>query len=103
MIFRIVMCAAAMAFASMAQAHDNPGAADQQLRALYEADWVWSMREFAQIDDGEGGITDGDRLPSVASAAQARRMAHWRETLAALDAIPVEQLSEGERVNAAVF
>lgn len=103
MMFRTVMCAAAMAFASMAQAQDIPGAADPQLRALYEADWAWSMREFAQIDDGEGGITDGDRLPSVAPAAQARRMAHWRETLAALDAIPVEQLSEGERVNAAVF
>ena len=46
------------------------GAADQQLRALYEADWVWSMREFAQIDDGEGGVTEGDRLPSVTPAAQ---------------------------------
>lgn len=102
MKLRELVCAAALLWAPAALAQ-TPSAADQQLQALYESDWAWSMREFAQIDDGEGGITDDDHLPSVTPAAQARRAAHWREALATLNAIPAEQLSEGERVNAAVL
>lgn len=102
MKFREIVCAAALVWAPAALAQ-TPSAADQRLQVLYESDWAWSMREFAQIDDGEGGITDDDHLPSVTPAAQARRAAHWQEALAALNAIPAEQLSEGERVNAAVL
>ena len=99
---RLIVAMAAM-LGSLGIAHAQPSDADRDLRALYEADWAWSMRDYGQIDDGEGGITEDDHLPSVTPAAQARRVAHWRETLAALDAIPVDQLSEGERVNAAVL
>lgn len=102
MKLREIVCAAVLVWAPAALAQ-TPSAADQRLQALYESDWAWSMREFAQIDDGEGGITDDDHLPSVTPAAQARRAAHWQEALAALNAIPAEQLSEGERVNAAVL
>ncbi|WP_420823051.1 DUF885 domain-containing protein [Vitreimonas flagellata] len=102
MKLRELVCAMALVWAPAALAQ-TPRAADQRLQALYESDWAWSMREFAQIDDGEGGITDDDHLPSVTPAAQARRAAHWQEALAALNAIPAEQLSEGERVNAAVL
>ncbi|UPT64260.1 MAG: DUF885 family protein [Hyphomonadaceae bacterium JAD_PAG50586_4] len=102
MKFREIVCAAALVWALAALAQ-TPSAADQRLQALYESDWAWSMREFAQIDDGEGGITDDDHLPSVTPAAQVRRTAHWQEALAALNAIPAEQLSQGERVNAAVL
>ena len=102
MKFREIVCAAALVWAPTALAQ-TPSPADQRLQALYESDWAWSMREFAQIDDGEGGITDDDHLPSVTPAAQARRTAHWQEALAALNAIPAELLSEGERVNAAVL
>lgn len=102
MNLREIVCAAVLVWAPAALAQ-TPSAADQRLQVLYESDWAWSMREFAQIDDGEGGITDDDHLPSVTPAAQARRTAHWQEALAALNAIPAEQLSEGERVNAAVL
>ncbi len=102
MKLREIVCAAVLVWAPAALAQ-TPSAADQRLQVLYESDWAWSMREFAQIDDGEGGITDDDHLPSVTPAAQARRAAHWQEALAALNAIPAEQLSEGERVNAAVL
>jgi uncharacterized protein (DUF885 family) len=102
MRLREIVCAAALVWAPAALAQ-TPSAADQRLQALYESDWAWSMREFAQIDDGEGGITDDDHLPSVTPAAQARRATHWQEALAALNAIPAEHLSEGERVNAAVL
>ena len=81
----------------------TPGGADQTLRALYEADWAWSMREYGQIDDGEGGTTEGDALPRVDVASQRRRLAHWEETLASVNAIPAAELSDEERVNAAVF
>lgn len=102
MKLREIVCAAVLVWAPAALAQ-TLSAADQRLQVLYESDWAWSMREFAQIDDGEGGITDDDHLPSVTPAAQARRAAHWQEALAALNAIPAEQLSEGERVNAAVL
>ena len=36
-------------------------------------------------------------------AAQATRLAYWQAVLAELDAIPVDQLSEEEQVNAAVL
>jgi len=78
-------------------------AADQNLRALYEADWAWSMQEYAMIEDGEGDYTASDRLPRVDAATQERRAAHWRKMLAELDRIPLDQLSDEEQVNAAVF
>jgi uncharacterized protein (DUF885 family) len=103
MKLREILCAVVLMWAPAARAQTTPSAADQRLQALYQSDWAWSMREFAQIDDGEGGVTDDDHLPSVTPAAQARRTAHWQEALATLNAIPADQLSEGERVNAAVL
>ena len=80
-----------------------PTAADQQLRELYEADWAWSMREYELQEDGEGGFEATGRLPRVDSESQQRRLAHARATLAALDRIPIDELSDAERINAAVF
>ncbi len=77
--------------------------ADAQLRALYEADWTWSLTEYEQQEDGEGGIEPTAHLPRVDSANQERRAAHTRETLAALNRIPLDALSEAERINAEVF
>ncbi|MBL8543486.1 MAG: DUF885 family protein [Hyphomonadaceae bacterium] len=77
--------------------------ADAQLRALYEADWAWSLTEYEQQDDGEGGIEPTAHLPRVDPANQERRAAHTRETLAALNRIPLDALSEAERINAEVF
>lgn len=102
---RVFAFVGALAFASatFAQGAPAPTEADQRLRALYEADWAWSMREYAQIDDGEGGTVDGGTLPHVDVASQVRRLAHWREALAQLEAIPASQLSDEERINASVF
>lgn len=89
--------------AAHAMQSEVPASADEQLRALYEADWAWSMEEFAQVHDADGQLTRGDHLPAADPDTQLRRLAHWEETLAALDAIPVDALSEAERINAAVF
>lgn len=82
---------------------EDPTSADDQLRALYEADWAWSMEEYAQVHDEDGELTSGDRLPAVDPATQLRRLAHWRDMLSQLDALPHEALSDRERINASVF
>ncbi len=77
--------------------------ADRQLRALYEADWQWSLAEYGNIEDASGRIRQGGNLPAVDAGSQARRMAHWQDMLARLDAIDGAMLSSEERINAAVF
>lgn len=77
--------------------------ADNQLRTLYEAEWVWSLRESGQVEDNEGSIARAGYLPRVDAASQERRAAHWQEMLAALDRVPPGKLSDEEQVNAAVF
>lgn len=77
--------------------------ADRKLKALYEADWQWSAAEQGLIADGEGGYTSADYLPKVDPDTQLRRAAHWREMLARLNNIPVTELSDSEKINAAVL
>jgi uncharacterized protein (DUF885 family) len=82
---------------------EAPSSADAQLRALYGADWAWSMEEYAQIHDADGELTSGDHLPAVDPDTQLRRLAHWEDMLRQLDAVSPDTLSEGERINASVF
>ncbi|MGP1352171.1 MAG: DUF885 domain-containing protein [Parasphingopyxis sp.] len=87
---------------ALAQA-EAPASADERLRALYETDWEWQMQEFARARDEDGELTQGDALPVVTPEAQMRRLAHREDMLRQLDAIPVEALSDAERINASVF
>jgi uncharacterized protein (DUF885 family) len=74
--------------------------ADARLRALYTEEWNWRPKEPSR----EGDQADAsDRLPRVDAASQQARLAYWTRTLATLDAIPFEQLSPEEKVNAQVF
>lgn len=75
---------------------------DQQLRALYDAEWDWRGKELGRPrGDGESG--PGDHFPKMDAVSQQARIAYWTKTLAALDQIPVAQLSPEEKINAAVF
>src|SRR3546814_10335050 len=76
--------------------------ADARLRALYEAEWQWRMKEYGRVKE-EGEWVEGDTLPHVDAATQLRRLAYWEKTLAALKETPVDQLAPEERINAAVF
>ena len=76
--------------------------ADARLRALYTDEWAWRQQEFAR-EKIDGRWQASARLPSVSPEAWERRAAYWKRTLAALDAIPLDALSPGERINAAVF
>ncbi|RYD40313.1 MAG: DUF885 domain-containing protein [Sphingomonadales bacterium] len=77
--------------------------ADSRLKALYEAEWAWRQKEFARRVGDPPFTASADHLPRVDAATQAARQAYWQKTLAALDTIPVDQLSENEKINAAVF
>src|SRR5688500_628272 len=73
------------------------GSADARLRALYTEEWDWRGKELLR-----GGGTS-DRFPRVDAASQQARLGYWRRTLAALDAIPFDQLSAEEKINAQIF
>lgn len=75
-------------------------AADLQVKALYEAEWAWRMKEFADPDDDT--TARAGYLPHVDAASQRRRSEYWGRMLAALNAIPKDQIA-AERINAAVL
>lgn len=79
----------------------EPSAADRRLQALYEAEWAWRVEELAV--DPEGGRTQQGRFPRLDPASQQRRLDYWSEALEELKAIPYEELSEAEKINADVF
>jgi uncharacterized protein (DUF885 family) len=76
---------------------------DARLRALYTAEWQWRQQEMARVSDAPGDAGAAAHLPKVDAASQARRYAYWQRTLAALDSIPLDQLSPEERINAQVL
>src|SRR5687767_3183474 len=77
--------------------------ADARLRALYTAEWQWRQQEMARVSGAPGDAGAADHHPRVDAASQARRYAYWQRTLAALDSIPLDQLSPEERINAQVL
>ena len=83
--------------------HTQPAAAsaDARLRALYTDEWNWRRKELARSGDQTSDASD--RFPRVDAASQQARLAYWTKTLSALDAIPFDQLSPEEKVNAQVF
>nr|WP_199743245.1 DUF885 family protein [Sphingomonas ginsenosidivorax] len=85
-----------------AAAWAQPGPADTQLKAIYDAEWAWRQKELAQVSDGLRSKAD-DHFPAVAPADWARRRAYWTDVLARIARIPVADLSPEERLNAAVL
>jgi uncharacterized protein (DUF885 family) len=79
------------------------GSADERLRALYTAEWTWRQREMARRSDAPGEAGAADHFPRVDAPSQQARLAYWTRVLAALDSIPLDQLSPEERINAQVF
>lgn len=77
--------------------------ADARLRNLYEAEWAWRQKEFARRVGEPPFSVSADHLPRVDAVTQVARQAYWKKALEALDHIPVDQLSENEKINAAVF
>jgi uncharacterized protein (DUF885 family) len=78
-------------------------AADLKLQSLYDGYANWEAKEYGYFEDERGETKPLNYLPKVDAASQLRRAAHLRMLLGQLNAIPAEQLSPDERVNAAVF
>tara|TARA_R110000868_G_scaffold19941_14_gene85102 strand:- start:2631 stop:4427 length:1797 start_codon:yes stop_codon:yes gene_type:complete len=78
------------------------GPMDARLRALYEAETEWRHQEFHLVKEDNRWV-QGNRYPSETAETQAKRLAYWQDVLRQLDAIPLDQLSAEEQVNAAVF
>ena len=99
----LVLCALLALSPHAAQTPRDATSADARLRALYTDEWNWRQKELARIGDQYGEAATADRFPKVDAASQQARLAYWTKTLAALDAIPFDQLSPEEKVNAQVF
>ena len=78
-------------------------AADAKLKALYDGFSDWQLKESGYFEDARGETKPADYLEHADPATQARRAAHLQDLLKQLNAIPAEQLSPEERVNAAVL
>ena len=88
-------CAISFAIASApAQTQPDAASADTRLKALYTEEWSWRQKEVRG---------DNEHFTRVDAASQQARLAYWTKTLAALDAIPFDQLSPEEKINAQVF
>ena len=96
---RILVVAIALAATSPAWA--APSDADSRLKALYDGEWTWRVKEFGNPDDDM--TSRADYLPRVDPATQKQRLVYWTKTLAALNTIPVAQLSPEEKINEGVF
>lgn len=89
--------------ASVSGPEAHGASADEQLRALYEAEYGWRQAQWGQVRDAQGGWREGPALPHVDAATQRDRLTYWDSSLAQLAAIPRTALSAEGKVNAAVF
>jgi uncharacterized protein (DUF885 family) len=96
-----LVLSAVLVLSSPAVRTQPAGSADARLRALYTEEWNWRQKELAR--EGDQAADASDHFPRVDAASQQERLAYWTRTLAALDAIPFDQLSPEEKVNAQVF
>ena len=90
----------APAFAAGTATAPRTASADTEVKALYDAEWAWRVKEFGDPDDDM--TARAGYLPHVDAATQRRRLDYWSNKLAAVNAIPENQIS-AEKINAAVF
>lgn len=77
--------------------------ADDRLRALYKADWDNNLAQYGIIKRADGTYSLADRNRRVDPASQQARVVQAQIMMTQLERLPAAELSETERVNAAVF
>ena len=95
-------CIGAVVLASQASAQ-TWGSADEQLRAIYNAQWKWWKEQMAEEPDDERPGNESAHLPQVDGASHEARLEHLKRVLADLDEVELARLSAEETVNAQVF
>ena len=98
----LVMCALFVLSSPAAGMRRAQASAEARLRVLYTEEWKWRQQEIARSDQ-YAAAGASDRFPRVDPPSQQARLAYWERTLATLEAIPFDQLSAEEKVNAQVF
>src|SRR3546814_12868844 len=73
-----------------------PGSADARLKALYDAEWDWRLKEEALLPNEDGRPIPADHFERVDAASQQRRLDYYTNVLAELSRIPRDQLSAEE-------
>lgn len=99
--WRTVVTIMAVAVAVNAPLHATPAAtnADSRLTTLTTAEYAWRQTVLGPDEDNKDASPG---LPDVGTAMQATKLARWTQTLVALDALHVADLSPAQRVNYAV-
>lgn len=77
--------------------------ASERFQAIWQAEWTWRLEQSPLLATSVGEHRFDDRLGKVSPEAQARRAQHWREVLAAIDAIDPNELSASERIDYAIY
>lgn len=77
--------------------------APKKLHTLFDEEWAWRLAEDPLFATSAGEHRYDDRLPSVSVPDEARRAADRRKFLSRLRAIPIQSLSESDRVSHAMF
>jgi uncharacterized protein (DUF885 family) len=104
LMFALLVCGVPPTALAAQSAPAPATSADARLKALYDDYARWDAKEGGYGENAEGGELQAlDYLPRIDAATQQRRAAYRRDVLARLDAIPLDQLSPAEQVNAAVF
>jgi uncharacterized protein (DUF885 family) len=92
---------AAALIAAAAPASVNAAGASKSFEAIHKTEWAWRAAEFPDDEDPDKPIPD--HLPDVSAAAQARRLAYWRDIQARLGGIDRADLHPDERISRAVY
>ncbi|WP_324806543.1 DUF885 domain-containing protein [Sphingomonas sp. LY29] len=92
-----------LAATSLALAAPAAAAPADDLKALADEYWAFTMREYPTYASALGIKDYDDRLTDVSLAAEDRRAAAWAAFLARLDRIPDAGLSPADRVNKAIL
>jgi uncharacterized protein (DUF885 family) len=98
-----LLCTVLVLVPASAQTQRGTTSADARLRALYTEEWNWRRQEMARGGNQQGAAGASETFPKVDAASQQSRLTYWTRTLATLDAIPFDELSPEEKVNAEVF
>src|SRR3954469_9250414 len=80
-----------------------PQSPSEKLRDLFKREWEWTMEQSPTWASEMGDRRWNDRWPDISLDASAKRDQHRKGVVKELEAIPVDQLSPGERLNYELF
>src|SRR5215210_7027730 len=99
----MAMIALLVVAAMHAQTPSPAVAADVALQAIFDREWEWELTQDPQWASYLGDRRWNDRWPDMTLAAFDARQAHRQAVLKELQGVPVDRLSQANRVNYEIF